>query len=94
MEQEVANSVSANLKYLLAFAAIVAIVGGLLLVHATLKRKEQGFGPNSTRVVGIVLFLPFLVLLATAIDFKSEVLAALLGTVAGYILSRSTDKDN
>ena len=36
---------------------------------------------------------PFLIVLAVVTDFRTEVLAALLGTVAGYVLSQSTGDD-
>jgi hypothetical protein len=38
--------------------------------------------------LGLVAFLPSLLIISVAVpDFKSEVLSALLGTVAGYVLS-------
>ena len=40
--------------------------------------------------LGLVIFLPTLVVLAVVTDFRIDVLAALLGTVAGYVLSQST----
>ena len=76
----------------------VAVVGvlfsmilGVFWVFNTLKLREQGFGPNSLKALGIVLFIPSLVLLALLTDFQTETLAALLGTVAGYVLSNTQD---
>jgi hypothetical protein len=74
--------------------AVVAMLGGLWLVFARLKAKEQGFGPNSLRAIGVVLFVPGLLLLAITTDFKTETLAALLGTVAGYVLSNSKSDES
>lgn len=67
---------------------------GIWLVFARLKAKNQGFGPNSLRSLGMVLFIPSLILLPLIVpDFGKETLAALLGTVAGYVLSQSRDSD-
>src|SRR5262245_4717831 len=76
---------------------IIAVAGALLIalyginrLDARMKAKNQGFGPNTLRALGLVIFLPTLVVLAVVTDFRTEVLAALLGTVAGYVLSQST----
>jgi xanthine/uracil permease len=79
---------------------IIAVAGALLIalyginrIDARMKAKNQGFGPNTLRALGLVIFLPTLVVLAVVTDFRTEVLAALLGTVAGYVLSQSTADD-
>ena len=70
--------------------SILIMLGGGYMVFARLKAKDQGFGPSSLKALGIILFLPTLVILGvTVTDFQSETLAALLGTVAGYVLSHS-----
>lgn len=74
-------------------AFVVSIVG-LIYVFNRLKVKAQGFGPNSLRAIGIVIFIPTLLILAVVTDFKTETLAALLGTVAGYVLSNSKSDDS
>lgn len=71
--------------------ATAAMLGGLVFVHRTLKRTGQGFGARTTKIVGVVLFIPTLLILALTTAFESEVLAALLGTVAGYVLSHGDD---
>ena len=71
--------------------ATAAMLGGLVFVHKTLKRTGQGFGARTTKIVGVVLFIPTLLILALTTAFESEVLAALLGTVAGYVLSHGDD---
>jgi hypothetical protein len=74
--------------------AVVAMLAGLWLVFARLKQKQQGFGPNSLKALGLVLFLPTLLIVGIVVpEFKSETLAALLGTVAGYVLSHSKAED-
>ncbi len=71
----------------------LAMLGGLFLYFRRLKEKDQGFGPNSLKALGVILFLPLILLLAVTTSFHSETLAALLGTIAGYVLSRSTEED-
>lgn len=81
------------LKVATVVGSIFVMIYGLNRVYCRLKAKGQGFGPNSLRAIGIVLFLPILLMLALLTDFKTETLAALLGTVAGYVLSNSDTKD-
>jgi succinate dehydrogenase/fumarate reductase cytochrome b subunit len=77
------------LKGIAVVGAVIAMIYGIHLVFSRLKAKEQGFGPNSLKAIGVVLFVPSLVILAIVTDFKTETLAALLGTVAGYVLSNA-----
>ena len=79
---------------------IVAVAGALLIalyginrIDARMKALNQGFGPNTLRALGLVIFLPALVVFAVVTDLPAGVLAALLGTVAGYVLSQSTSDD-
>ena len=74
------------IRLLTVIGALAAMIYGLWRVFAT---KAPGFGVNSCRAIGIVLFIPTLLILAVATEFQSETLAALLGTVAGYVLSQS-----
>jgi hypothetical protein len=75
--------------------AIATMLGGLWLVAARLKAKQQGFGPNSLKALGLVLFIPTLIIISIVMpSFQTETLAALLGTVAGYVLSHSKADDN
>lgn len=74
--------------------SVLVMLGGGWQVFERLKAKNQGFGPNSLKALGIILFLPTLVIIGvTVTDFQSETLAALLGTVAGYVLSHSKDDE-
>ncbi|MBI1175556.1 MAG: hypothetical protein GC139_09880 [Sideroxydans sp.] len=81
------------LKVIAVAGAVFSMIYGLNRIYCRLKAKEQGFGPNSLRAIGIVLFLPILFMLALLTDFKTETLAALLGTVAGYVLSSNSKPD-
>ena len=74
---------------------VVAMLGGLWLVFARLRDKQQGFGPNALKALGLILFLPTLLIIAVAVpQFNTQTLAALLGTVAGYVLSHSKPEDS
>lgn len=74
--------------------SLFAMLGGLWMVSARLKAKNQGFGPNSLKALGVVLLVPGLIVIAIAVPaFQSETLAALLGAVAGYVLSHSKPDD-
>jgi O-antigen/teichoic acid export membrane protein len=82
------------LSFIISIGAILAMLAGLWLVFERLKQKNQGFGPNSLKALGLVLFLPSLVMIAVQREnFHTETLAALLGTVAGYVLSHSKGDD-
>jgi xanthine/uracil permease len=82
-----------GIKLISVLGVVLAMLYGLNRVYARLKAKNQGFGPNSIRAIGIVTFLPILFMLALLTDFQTETLAALLGTVAGYVLSNSKSED-
>lgn len=73
--------------------AIVAMLYGLNIIYKRVKAKNQGFGPNSLKAIGVVLFIPTILILALVTEFQSETLAALLGTIAGYVLSNSKPED-
>lgn len=81
------------LKAITVLGAFIVIIFGLCHVFKRMKDKNQGFGPNSLKAIGVVLFVPTLLILTIVTDFKAETLAALFGTVAGYVLSNS-EKEN
>ena len=83
------------LRITAAIIGAITMLCGLALVYSRLKAKGQGFGPNALKALGLVLFLPTLIIIAVAVPgFKTETLAALLGTVAGYVLSHSKPEDS
>ena len=82
------------IKFISVIGSIIIIIFGLFIVFSRLKAKNQGFGPNSLRALGIVIFIPTLLILAIVTDFKIETLAALLGTVAGYVLSHNKPEND
>ncbi len=82
------------LKVVTVLGATSGMIYSLKRVFDRLKDKNQGFGPNSLKAIGVVLFVPTLLILAIVTDFKTETLAALLGTVAGYVLSNAKINDD
>ncbi len=43
------------------------MLGGLRLTFERLKEKGQGFGPNTLKAVGIVIFIPALIIIGVVI---------------------------
>lgn len=83
------------IRIIVVVGALLAMLLGVWHVFARLKAQQKGFGPNSLRSLGMVLFIPTLLIFPVLIpEFGKETLAALLGTVAGYVLSKTTDKDD
>jgi hypothetical protein len=77
-----------------ALVALVALVGGLWILNNRLEAKQQGFGPKSLKALGLVLFIPTLLVISVVVpNLNAEALAALLGTVAGYVLSQNRSED-
>ncbi|ADE16920.1 conserved hypothetical protein [Nitrosococcus halophilus Nc 4] len=81
-------------KLLAVIGAITAMITGLFLIFSRLKAKGQSFGPSSLRAIGIVLFVPTLLILAIVTEFNTEALAALFGTLVGYFLAHSGSSTN
>lgn len=97
----VVEAASQSTPYQYQWLEAIAVIGtvlimliGMVLVFRHLRSLGQGFGPNSLKSLGIVLFIPLLGLLAILTDFQQETLAALLGTVAGYVLSNTENKSS
>ena len=82
-----------TLSLIIAIGAILSMLVGLYHIFARLKEKNAGFSQNSLKALSVILFIPALLLISIQKDFASEALAALLGTVAGYVLSNSRDSN-
>lgn len=87
------EEIVAYLRVATVAGAIFVMIYGLDRIFVRLAVKEQGFGSNTLKVIGVVLFLPTILILAVLTEFKTETLAALLGTVAGYVLSNSRPEE-
>jgi uncharacterized membrane protein len=77
------------LSLIAVIGAVAAMLYGLNIIYKRIKAKDQGFGPATLKAVGVVFFIPTIIILAVTTNFQSETLAALLGTVAGYVLSNN-----
>ncbi|HBD2759336.1 TPA: hypothetical protein JLJ10_003178 [Escherichia coli] len=71
--------------------SIAVMILGLLKIFQRLKEKGQGFGDNSIKAIGVVLLIPTILIISITADFDKATVAALLGTISGYILSRDKE---
>lgn len=81
------------LQVVAVFGAVAAMLYGLNIIYKRIKAKKQGFGPATLKAIGVVLFIPTILILAVVTNFQSETLAALLGTIAGYVLSNGKSEE-
>ncbi|MGD9867476.1 MAG: hypothetical protein AB7U38_05680 [Hyphomicrobiales bacterium] len=66
--------------------AFVMLLGGGWLVYT----RSKGWGPWTIQAFGLVLLVPAIVVLAVTQALSKEILATLLGGVAGYIFGRGS----
>ncbi|WP_119395991.1 hypothetical protein [Salinibius halmophilus] len=81
------------IHFIAVIGAVAAMLYGLNIIYKRIKAKDQGFGPNTLKAIGVVLFIPTILIMAILTQFQAETLAALLGTVAGYVLSNSKPEE-
>lgn len=65
--------------------AFVMFLGGGLVVYV----RSTGWGPFTLQAFGLVLLIPTILALAVTQALSTEILATLLGGVAGYIFGRA-----
>jgi len=70
-------------------AAILMLLGGGFIVF----RRTTGLGPATIQALGLVLLVPTILILAVTNALSKEILATLLGGVAGYIFGRASIGD-
>jgi hypothetical protein len=75
-----------------ALAALI-VIGGYALILNRMKAKSQGIDRAVIQAMGMVTFLPVLLIASAGGFMQSDALSALLGAVAGYVLARGTEKD-
>lgn len=75
---------TANLVAIL--LAFVMLVGGGFIVYL----RTKTWGPATLQAFGVVLLIPTILVLAVTGALSKEILATLLGGVAGYIFGRSS----
>jgi hypothetical protein len=71
----------------------ILIIGGAILIMI---RQNKGWGPNAIQIVGIVLIVVSSLFLITAGYSESQITPAigLLGTIAGYLLGKTSNEKN
>jgi len=77
--------------------SISVLVFGLLIMAGELLvmlKREKGWGPNSIQIVGLTLVLTAGLFLTTAGYSQDQIapMIGLLGTIAGYLLGRGSEK--
>lgn len=77
---------------ILVVGALAVMFTGIHKIFQRLKEKDQGFGDNSLKAIGVVLLIPTILIMSVTADFDKSTIAALLGTISGYILSRDREK--
>jgi uncharacterized membrane protein len=76
----------------IAIAALI-VIGGYTLILNRMKAKDQGIDRAAIQAMGMVTFLPVLLIASAGGFMQSDALSALLGAVGGYVLARGTEKD-
>ena len=72
-----------NLEIIAAVLAFGVII--LVAIFITMWNKEQGFGPNNLRAVGIVTIITLATVIFIMDASKSDAVIGLLGVIAGYL---------
>lgn len=70
----------------LIFALVMLAGGGYLVV----RNSKPGWGPYTVQAFGLVIFVPTVFLLAVYGLLSKEIIATLLGGIAGYIFGRGS----
>ncbi|MGO8843405.1 MAG: hypothetical protein ACLQF1_20455 [Methyloceanibacter sp.] len=80
---------TATVQIIALAAAIIMLLGGGFIVY----RRSTGWGPATLSAFGLVLLVPTILILAVTNALSKEILATLLGGVAGYIFGRASSGD-
>jgi len=77
---------------LLAAAALALMMAGAGLAIMFRQVADKGLGPYNLQGLGLVMLIPTVLMLALVDAVRPEVVATLLGGVAGYIFGRGDEK--
>ena len=77
---------------LLAAAALALMMAGAGLAIMFRQVADKGLGPYNLQGLGLVMLIPTVLMLALIDAVRPEVVATLLGGVAGYIFGRGDEK--
>jgi hypothetical protein len=69
-------------------AALIFCVG----IFVVCKRMKPGWGPYTLQALGLVLLVPTVIVLGAIGVIDKEIIATLLGGIAGYIFGRGNEK--
>jgi hypothetical protein len=69
--------------------SLIIVIFGLAMVGIRL--LKSGWGPYTLQALGLVLLIPALLILAAFDILSDEIIATLLGGVAGYVFGRGND---
>jgi len=75
-----------DIKFLAMLLAFVMFLSGMILIYL---RSKAGNAPWVNHAFGIVLLIPAVMALALAGAISRDIIAVLLGGLAGYIFGRS-----
>ena len=75
-----------TIKLLAMGLSFAMFVGGGYVVYI----RSKGWGPWTVQAFGLVLLIPTILALAVTQALSTEILATLLGGVAGYIFGRGS----
>lgn len=85
-----------QLSQVVVIAFFVIMIVLIFLFFSHLKRNNTHIGFQSIKLIGLILIFPGICILAIVGGtdvLAGQTLAVLLGTIAGYVLSRDDDKD-
>lgn len=71
-------------------AVIIALFG---LIMVWFRLSKSGWGPYTLQALGLVLLMPTILVLAAFELLSDEIIATLLGGVAGYIFGRGSEHE-
>lgn len=76
-----------NIKFLAMMLAFIMFIGGMVLIFL---RSRSGNAPWVNHAFGIVLLIPAVMAMALTGAISRDIIAVLLGGLAGYIFGRSS----
>ena len=69
---------------------LIAIIG-LVFLFKRLSAMNQGIGPLTLKTIGILFIIPSIVTLSVLQEQIKPEVAALFGTIAGYVLAKEKE---
>jgi hypothetical protein len=85
------NSIANGFVWATIFLAALIFCVGIFVVC---KRMKPGWGPYTLQALGLVLLVPTVIVLGAIGVIDKEIIATLLGGIAGYIFGRGNEKPN